>query len=115
MNPDDRQDIDETVLQELVEIYQTDYEVGQDNINAFGLDLRNPVFLISAFLILAFVIGSLIYPQAANEILGSTRDWIGHQFDWLFLSTGNVFVLFCLALIALPVGRIRLGGTDAVG
>ena len=25
---------------------------------------------------------------------------------------GNIFVVFCLALICLPVGRIRLGGND---
>jgi len=114
VNNEDPQEIDETVLQELVEIYQTDYQIGQDNINAFGLDLHNPVFLVSAFLILVFVIGSLVYPEAANDLLGATRSWIGHKFDWLFLSAGNIFVLFCLALIVLPVGRIRLGGQDAI-
>ncbi|TVQ37693.1 MAG: BCCT family transporter [Wenzhouxiangella sp.] len=32
---------------------------------------------------------------------------------WLFLSAGNIFVLFCLLLIVLPVGKIRIGGDDA--
>src|SRR6056297_1797125 len=32
----------------------------------------------------------------------------------MFLSAGNFFVLFCLLLIVLPVGKIRLGGEDAV-
>ncbi len=27
--------------------------------------------------------------------------------------SGNIFVVFCLALIVLPVGKIRLGGEDA--
>src|SRR5699024_122727 len=34
-------------------------------------------------------------------------------FDWLFLSAGSLFVIFCLALIVLPTGKIRLGGDDA--
>jgi len=34
----------------------TDYEVGQDNIRPFGLDIHNPVFVISGLAIVAFVI-----------------------------------------------------------
>jgi BCCT family betaine/carnitine transporter len=94
-------------------IYDTDYEVGQDNIEAMGMDIHNPVFLVSATLILLFVVLSLVFPQASNELLESTRTGIGQTFDWLFLSAGNVFVLFCLAVIVLPVGKIRLGGQQA--
>jgi len=93
--------------------YDTDYEVGQDNIEAMGMDIHNPVFLVSATLILLFVVLSLIFPQVSSQALESARVWIGETFDWLFLSAGNVFVLFCLSLIVLPVGRIRLGGQDA--
>ena len=34
----------------------TDYEIGQDNIQIMGLDIHNPVFLISSVTIVAFVI-----------------------------------------------------------
>ena len=34
-------------------------------------------------------------------------------FDWVFMSAGNFFVLFCLLLLVAPVGRVRLGGADA--
>ena len=37
----------------------TDYEVGQDNITPFGLDIHNPVFFISGISIIAFVIVTL--------------------------------------------------------
>src|SRR6056297_112615 len=102
------------LLDELEEVYETDYDLGQDNVTWLGLDLHNPVFVVSAVLILLFVILSLIFPEQSNSMLGSTRVWIGEQFDWLFLSAANFFVLFCLALIVLPVGNIRLGGEDAV-
>jgi len=64
-------------------------------------------------LILVFVTGSLIFPAAASEILTAARTWSINTFDWLFLSSGNIFVVFCLALIVLPVGKIRLGGDTA--
>ncbi|MEE4637811.1 MAG: BCCT family transporter [Wenzhouxiangella sp.] len=101
------------LLEELEEVYETDYELGQDNVTWLGLDLHNPVFVVSAVLILLFVILSLIFPEQSNSMLGSTRVWIGENFDWLFLSAGNFFVVFCLLLIALPVGSIRLGGDEA--
>ncbi len=101
------------LVKELEEVYETDYEIGQDNVNAFGLDLHNPVFFISALLIIVLVVTALLFPEAADKQLTATRVAIGDWFDWLFLSAGNIFVLFCLALIILPVGRIRIGGEDA--
>ena len=101
------------LLEELEEDYQTEYELGQDNVNWFGLDLHNPVFVLSAVLIALFVLLSLSFPDQSNTILSSIRAWTGETFDWLFLSAGNFFVLFCIALILLPVGSIRLGGEDA--
>ncbi|MDT0635773.1 BCCT family transporter [Salinisphaera sp. W335] len=98
---------------ELQERYDTEYEVGEDNIHPFGLDLHNPVFLWSAILIVIFVAGSMLFPDISKTALTGARDWVINTFDWLFLSAGNFFVLFCLALIVLPFGRIRLGGQDA--
>ncbi|WP_019628011.1 BCCT family transporter [Thioalkalivibrio sp. AKL10] len=98
---------------ELEAEYDTDHEIGEQNINPLGLDLHNPVFVVSALLIVVFVLLSLVFPEQANEHLDNTRQWIGRTFDWLFLSAGNIFVLFCLALILLPIGRIRIGGQNA--
>ncbi|HEX5676625.1 MAG TPA: BCCT family transporter, partial [Alcanivorax sp.] len=93
--------------------YETDYEVGQDNVQILGMDMHNPVFFISAVLILAFVIGTLIFPAEAKTALDGAKGWTIDNFDWLFMFAANVFVLFCIALIFLPVGKIRLGGNDA--
>jgi len=93
--------------------YDTDYEIGQDNIRAFGMDLHNPVFVISSLLVLVFVIGTLIFPAEAKQAFDGSKAWSIANFDWLFLVAGNIFVIFCLFLIVLPVGGIRLGGPDA--
>ncbi len=93
--------------------YKTDYEVGQDNIEILGMDIHNPVFFLSAFLIILFVITTIMFPHGAKEVLDGAKWWSINNFDWLFMSAGNFFVLFCLSLIFLPVGKIRLGGEDA--
>jgi BCCT family betaine/carnitine transporter len=96
---------------------ETDYEVGQDNIKAqlgpFGLDIHNPVFLISGLGIFAFVIATLMFPEGATTLFVAVRDWLTSRFDWFFLLAGNVFVLFCLALIVSPLGSVRIGGPEA--
>ncbi len=90
-----------------------DYQIGQDNIQIAGFDVHNPVFGTSAILILIFVAGTLLAPEAANTMLLGARNWAIDHFDWLFMAGGNLFVMFCLALIVLPVSKIRLGGDDA--
>ena len=92
---------------------QIEYEVGQDNIQILGLDIHNPVFLISGVTIVAFVIGVLMFQEASAEALGALRPWLTSTFDWVFMGAANLYVLFCLLLVVTPVGRVRLGGKDA--
>lgn len=95
-------------------IESTDYSVGQDNIKRWGLDIHNPVFGISAGLILIFLIATLVSdPKAAKDLLDGIKLDIISNFDALFMWAGNIFVIFCLALIFTPYGKIRLGGQDA--
>ena len=93
--------------------YDTDYEIGQDNLRTWGMDIHNPVFFISAVLVIFFVVGTIMFPEGAKEAFDGSKGWSIDNFDWLFLVAGNVFVLFSIALIFLPVGKVRLGGVDA--
>ncbi|MDW2057168.1 BCCT family transporter [Vibrio sp. 506] len=95
-------------------IDSTDYTVGQDNVQKWGFDIHNPVFGISAGLIALFLIGVLITDTAsAKAALDGVKGQIINSFDWLFIWSGNLFVIFCLGLIVSPYGKIRLGGVDA--
>ncbi|MCU7930569.1 MAG: BCCT family transporter [Candidatus Thiodiazotropha sp. (ex Codakia rugifera)] len=94
--------------------YETDYEVGQDNLMLFGMDLHNPVFFISATLILVFVISTLLFPSEAKALLDGAKGWSIEHFDWLFIWSANLFVVFCITLVFLPVGKIRIGGEGAI-
>ena len=92
---------------------ETDFEVGQDNITPFGLDIHNPVFLISGLSIIAFVVVTLMFQEGATEFFGWLRPFLTSTFDWFFLASANIFVLFCLFLMVSPLGKVRLGGPDA--
>ncbi|GAA0825901.1 MULTISPECIES: BCCT family transporter [Marinomonas] len=93
--------------------YNTSYTVGQDNIRFLGMDILNPVFSTSAIIILAFIIATIMFPADAKEVLMGARTWSINNFDWFFIISGNIFVLFCIALILSPMGKIRLGGSEA--
>ncbi|WP_420497062.1 BCCT family transporter [Sneathiella sedimenti] len=95
------------------DLYETDFEVGQSNLQRWGMDVHHPVFWVSSGLVILFVIGVLIAPEAAKGAFDGAKWWSIGAFDWLFMAAANIFVLFCLALIVLPVGKIRLGGEDA--
>ncbi|MFP4405535.1 BCCT family transporter [Rhodosalinus sp.] len=99
------------------DIIDTEYEIGQDNIEGrvgpFGFDIHNPVFVISGLVVVAFVAYALIAPQQASDFFGWLRPALTSSFDWFFLLSANVFVLFCLFLIVSPWGSVRLGGAEA--
>ncbi|ASJ95141.1 MULTISPECIES: BCCT family transporter [Shewanella] len=95
-------------------IESTDYTIGQDNVQKWGFDVHNPVFGVSAGLIAAFLLATLITDaETAKSVLDGIKWKIIGSFDWLFIWSGNVFVLFCLGLIVSPYGKIRLGGNEA--
>jgi betaine/carnitine transporter, BCCT family len=91
----------------------TDYEVGQDNLEIWGLDVHNPVFFISAGLIILFVTATVMFPESANTLLGEVKLWCLSNFDGFLMGSASFFLLFCLALIVSPAAKIRLGGAEA--
>jgi BCCT family betaine/carnitine transporter len=99
------------------QLIDTDYEIGQDNLEGslgpIGFDIHNPVFMVSALAVMAFVFYALALPEQAGEIFGAMRPWLTSNFDWFFMSAADFFVLFCLFLIVSPWGKVRLGGKDA--
>ena len=80
----------------------------------FGLEIYlTPVFVISSIAIVVFIIGSLIFQERATELFGGLRVWLTTNLDWLFMITANLVFIFCLVVAFSPLGKIRLGGTDA--
>ncbi len=95
----------------------TDYKIGQDNIlvklGPFGLDIHNRVFAISGLTVVAFVALTLIFQNDVEPLFKGLRGWLTANLDWFFISAGNIFVVVCLGLAVSPLGKVRLGGTEA--
>ena len=95
-------------------IETTDYQVGQDNVQKWGFDIHNPVFGISAGLIIFFLSALLLVdPATAKETLNSIKNGILADFDSFFMWSTNFFVFFIAVLILSPLGKIRIGGKEA--
>ena len=93
---------------------ETGYTVGQRNLQKFGLDINAPVFLTSSLAIVTFVLVALVFQEQATVVFEDIRVWMTSQLDWVFLLSCSLLVLFCLYLIVSPLGKIRLGGQNAV-
>ncbi|MCK8515993.1 BCCT family transporter [Methylonatrum kenyense] len=95
----------------------TDYVVGQDNYTArplgINLDIHGAVFLISSAVTIFFVVLTLALQSEVEPLFNGLRDWLTGNMAWFFLLAGNIFVLLCLALIVSPLGKVRIGGTEA--
>ena len=111
-NKEGKDDTDEELVVEK-SVYQSDHVVGENNVEIMGMDLHNPVFFFSSTLIVVFVLLTLLFPELAKQSFDASKSWSIDHFDWLFIVSGNLFVLFCLALVVSPFGKIRLGGTEA--
>ncbi|MCR9223399.1 MAG: BCCT family transporter [Hyphomonas sp.] len=94
--------------------YETEHEVGQDNVEVLGLNVHNPVFFLAATLVLLFSGLTLFFPEASGAMLSETRARTLQSFDWLFAVTPVLVFTFCMVLAVSPLGRIRLGGQGAV-
>ncbi|MCG3728574.1 BCCT family transporter [Vibrio cincinnatiensis] len=95
-------------------IETTDYRVGQDNVQKWGFDVHNPVFGISAGLIILFLLSVIwVGPTTAKEVLDTLKNSIIQEFDAFFMWITNFFLFFALVLMVSPLGKIRLGGKEA--
>ncbi|ENK3106792.1 BCCT family transporter [Vibrio alginolyticus] len=100
-----------------VNAIDTDYQIGQDNValkvGPFGLDIHNRVFAISGLAIVMFVVMTLLFREQVEPFFADLRAGLLHNLDWFFLASGNIFVIVCVGLIFTPLGRVRIGGTEA--
>ncbi|GAJ70607.1 LOW QUALITY PROTEIN: high-affinity choline uptake protein BetT [Vibrio sp. JCM 18904] len=100
-----------------VNAIDTDYQIGQDNValkvGPFGLIIHNRVFAISGLAIVMFVVITLLFREQVEPFFADLRAGLLQNLDWFFLASGNIFVIVCVGLIFTPLGRVRIGGTEA--
>ncbi|KUP06747.1 glycine/betaine ABC transporter permease [Bacillus coahuilensis p1.1.43] len=67
------------------------------------------VFWITLALVAIAVIFGVAAPENFKIITEEVQSWITNTFGWYYLIVVSVFVIFCIFLIASPIGSIRLG------
>jgi betaine/carnitine transporter, BCCT family len=86
---------------------------GQSNRTWLGMTINPAVFLPIAFIALFVIIFSVLWPQASADLFSWLRASAVSKFDWFLLTVGNVVLIFCIAVAASPLGKVRLGGPSA--
>ena len=83
------------------------------NSKFLGLDVNFPGFLISSGLAILFSCLVLMFPEASNNFLSSSRQFVVSRFDTLFTVSMLSFTFIIFFLIVSPFGKIKLGGKDS--
>jgi len=89
---------------------QTDTETEE---GWFHLDIHPQVFLISAGLVIFFVVATIVFQQSLESVFAQMQTSISKYAGWFFIWTVNIVLIFILVLLAGRFGDIRLGGPDA--
>jgi betaine/carnitine transporter, BCCT family len=86
---------------------------GKSNRNWGGMLVNPAVFIPTALISIAVILFSVIAPTASADLFSALRAGAVSQFDWFFMSVGNLLLLFCVVVGLSPLGKIRLGGKGA--
>lgn len=72
-----------------------------------------PVFLVSAVVIVAFLLVGSLFTEATNEVAGDAMAFIATYFGWFYILAATGFLVFVVALMISRYGRLRLGPDDS--
>ncbi|WP_053955015.1 BCCT family transporter [Inediibacterium massiliense] len=88
-------------------------ELHERNFTRFGLDLNLNVTIMSALVLISFIIYSLFNIKEASKNLEQFKGFIISNFDNVFIIAANFFVIALVSIAFSKAGKIRLGGSDA--
>jgi choline/glycine/proline betaine transport protein len=71
-----------------------------------------PVFLLSAAVMVVFILSSTFFTESARDFFGHLQFLITHYFSWVFTFVTTVILLAMIYLLFSPIGKLRLGGPD---
>ncbi len=69
-----------------------------------------PTFVFTVVIVLFGLMSSDWFEQILIQI----NQWILHHFGWLFSLTALIMVLLCILAFVAPIGRVRIGGEQAL-
>lgn len=70
-------------------------------------------FYIAIPIILLVIILALVFKENFANFTASIKDFISVNFGWYYLLLVGIIVILCFVLIALPIGKIKLGNPNS--
>ncbi|MEO0349193.1 MAG: BCCT family transporter [Cyanobacteria bacterium P01_A01_bin.15] len=86
---------------------------GDRNITGYGFDFHPEVFIVSAGLILSFVLVTLVFREPAENAFGAIQTFIAEAMGWFLILSVSVYLGVAIILAFSKFGKIRLGGQNA--
>lgn len=83
------------------------------NFTKFGLDLNSFVSVVTAILVIGFVVFTIVTPEVAADSFANINNFLNVNFNWLYIGTVNAVLLFSIYMGFSKFGKIRLGGYTA--
>jgi choline/glycine/proline betaine transport protein len=88
-------------------------EPGDTNWTGYGFDVHPHVTFVSTFILVAFILLTLMFKADADEIFQEAMHFITSKAGWFLILASNVFILAALYFAVSRFGKIRIGGKDA--
>ncbi len=83
------------------------------NFKRWGLDMNLFVSLVSAALVLGFIVYTITMPKESAKVFVDINVFLNKNFNWLYVLTINAAFIFLLWIGLSKFGNIRLGGFKA--
>lgn len=96
-----------------MEIENLSKKLQERNFTKYGFDMNLFVSIVSAVLVLAFIVFTIAMPVRSSGLFNKINDFINRNFNWLYVLTINSSFIFLLVIGLSKFGRIRLGGFQA--
>jgi len=77
------------------------------------MQVNPPVFFISAFLILGFVLFGALFPEQAGNVFDMVQARIVRDFGWFYILAVALFLIFVIFLMLSRYGDVKLGPDDS--
>ncbi len=74
--------------------------------------VNRPVFIVSAALIVGFILFGAIFDELANTVFTSVQGWLAGYFGWAMIILVNLLLVFTIFMAVGPFGDVRLGRMD---
>ncbi|NCD26641.1 MAG: BCCT family transporter, partial [Deltaproteobacteria bacterium] len=87
---------------------------GEDNMVGYGFDIHPQVFFGAGILLVLFIILTLVFKEQSAVFFQRLLDGIGNTFGWFYILSANFFVVAMIIIASSDLGRIRIGGPDAL-